>query len=63
MYPELWPGLLLNPIEHSFSKVKQFLRRAQARTDEALRSATWDAFATITRDDDAGWFAHCGYPT
>ncbi len=51
-----------NPIEHAFSKVKQALRRASARTDEALRAATWDAFATITRSDATGWFAHCGYP-
>ena len=52
-----------NPIEHAFSKVKQFLRRAAARTDEALRGATWSAFAAITPTDIAGWFAHCGYST
>ena len=52
-----------NPIEHAFSKVKQVLRRAQARTDDALRAATWAAFATITPNDAAGWFAHCGYPS
>jgi transposase len=51
-----------NPIEHAFSKVKHALRRAQARTDEALRAATWAAFATITQTDAVGWFAHCGYP-
>jgi len=50
-----------SPIEHAFSKVKQALRRAQARTDDALRAATWAAFATITHADAAGWFAHCGY--
>jgi transposase len=50
------------PIEEAFSKVKQALRRAQARTDDDLRAATWDAFATITPPDAAGWFAHCGYP-
>lgn len=50
-----------NPIEHAFSKVKQALRRAQARTDDDLRAATWAAFATITPNDAAGWFAHCGY--
>jgi transposase len=50
-----------NPIEHAFSKVKQFLRRASARTDDVLRAATWDAFATITQSDAVGWFAHCGY--
>ena len=50
-----------NPIEHAFSKVKQLLRRAAARTDDALRSATWAAFATIAPVVIAGWFAHCGY--
>lgn len=52
----------LNPIEEAFSKVKQALRRAQARTDDDLRAATWAAFATITPDDARGWFAHAGYP-
>ena len=50
-----------NPIEEAFSKVKQALRRAQARTDDALRSATWDALASITPADIAGWYSHCGY--
>jgi transposase len=50
-----------NPIEEAFSKVKAFLRRAQARTDDALRAATWAALASITPTDIAGWFAHCGY--
>jgi transposase len=51
-----------NPIEEAFSKVKQHLRRAQARTDDDLRTATWAAFATISPADAAGWFTHCGYP-
>jgi transposase len=50
-----------NPIEEAFSKVKHFLRRAQARTEDALRAATWRAFATITAGDAVGWFSHCGY--
>jgi transposase len=50
-----------NPIEHAFSKVKQALRQAQARTDDDLRAATWCAFAAITPADAAGWFSHCGY--
>jgi transposase len=50
-----------NPIEEAFSKVKQCLRRARARTDEALRAATWAAFAAVTKADIAGWFSHCGY--
>ena len=51
-----------NPIEEAFSKVKQALRRAKARTDETLRAATWAAFATIAASDLDGWFSHCGYP-
>lgn len=50
-----------NPIEETFSKVKAFLRHAKARTDDALRAATWAALASITPSDIAGWFAHCGY--
>ena len=51
-----------NPIEEAFSKVKQLLRRAEARTDDDLRAATWAAFATITTADAVGWFTHCDYP-
>jgi transposase len=50
-----------NPIEFVFSKVKQQLRRAEPRTDDDLRAATWTAFATITTDDISGWLTHCGY--
>ena len=53
----------LNPIEEAFSKARQVLRRAEARTDDDLRSATWAALASITPTDCAGWFAHCGYGT
>jgi transposase len=51
-----------NPIEEAFSKVKQALRRAGARTDDDLRAATWAAFSAITTADITGWFTHCGYP-
>jgi transposase len=50
-----------NPIEFVFSKVKQYLRRAEPRTDDDLRAATWAAFATISPADISGWLAHCGY--
>jgi transposase len=50
-----------NPIEEAFSKVKQSLRRTQARPDEDLRAATWAAFAAVTSADAAGWFRHSGY--
>lgn len=50
-----------NPIEHAFSKLKGLLRRAQARTHEALQAAISEALAAITAQDAIGWFRHCGY--
>ena len=51
----------LNPIEKMWSKVKAFLRKACARTQEALYQAIADALATITADDACGWLQSCGY--
>jgi transposase len=50
-----------NPIEQCWSKVKEFLRSAQARTTEALEQAVSQAFAAVTTTDAHGWFQHCGY--
>lgn len=50
-----------SPIEEAFSKLKAFLRRAGARTHEALQEAIIQALATITAQDARGWFDHCGY--
>ena len=50
-----------NPIENMWSKVKQLLRSAAARTFEALRDAVWAAMDAVTGDDCRGFFAHCGY--
>jgi len=50
-----------NPIELMGSKVKTFLRKAKARTEKALFQAITDALRSITQDDCAGWFHHCGY--
>ena len=52
----------LNPIEKLWSKVKQRLRDAAARTKEALDRAIADALAAVTASDCAGWFGSCGYP-
>lgn len=49
------------PIEQAFAKLKAALRRAGARTREALEAAIAAALAAITVRDAAGWFAHCGY--
>jgi transposase len=51
----------LSPIEEAFSKLKAALRRASARTREALEEAICQALPLITAQDARGWFAHCGY--
>jgi transposase len=50
-----------NPIEQCWSKVKAFLRAAEARTAETLPQAMATAFAAVTASDARGWFQHCGY--
>lgn len=51
----------LSPIEHAFSKLKQALRRAKARTLDALITAIAHALTTVSWDDTLGWFTSCGY--
>lgn len=51
----------LNPIEEAFSKAKNLLRRAKARTLGALFEATHHALSTVTARDALGFFAHSGY--
>ena len=51
----------LNPIEKMWSKVKQSLRSAEARTREKLVEAIAAALQTVTPKDARGWFAPCGY--
>lgn len=50
-----------NPIEPSWSKLKNALRAAGARTREALEEAIAQAMRLISPTDCRGWFAHCGY--
>lgn len=50
-----------SPIEPGWSKVKQHLRSAEARTPAALGDASLAAFNSITAEDAKGWFRHCGY--
>ncbi len=54
-------SLDLNPIEEAFSKVKGLLRRARARTREALIEAMGLALGAVTNRDGRGFFEHCGY--
>ena len=50
-----------NPIEQCWSKMKTALRAAKARTFDALVDALRTALRSISTDDAAHWFAHCGY--
>jgi transposase len=51
----------LNPIEHTWSKLKALLRRAEARTLRTLAAALNTSKAEISRSDLSGWFENCGY--
>ena len=51
----------LNPIEKMWSKIKQLLRSAEARTHPDLFHALTSAHQKVTPQDAAGWFASCGY--
>jgi transposase len=53
----------LNPIEEAFSKVKGLIRRAEARTREALVEAIGQALDAVTDQDARGFFEHRGYRT
>ncbi len=50
-----------NPIEHAFSKIKDFLRKSEARTREALVEAIGAAISAVTAKDACCFFEHCGY--
>jgi transposase len=50
-----------NPIEEAFSKAKSILRKAGARTREALVEATGWALDAITPEDIRGFYSDCGY--
>lgn len=51
----------LNPIEKMWSKVKQFLRSAKARTLDSLVKAIADALKMVSTQDASAWFMSCGY--
>ena len=50
-----------NPIEKMWSKVKELLRGAKARTEEALFEQIGKALEQVTPNDAVGWFTSCGY--
>jgi len=45
----------------AFSKIKGLLRKAGARSREALIKALGRALEAITSQDARGFFEHCGY--
>jgi transposase len=51
----------LNPIEQVWAKIKGLLRKAEARTTEALWQAIGQALQAVTAQDCQGCFEHCGY--
>jgi transposase len=53
----------MNPIEEAFSKVKNLLRKAKARTLEALFALTGWALEAVSKEDARGFFEDCGYKT
>jgi transposase len=50
-----------NPIEHAWSKMKEWLKAKAARNLEALEAELKPALDTITAKDARGWFRHAGY--
>jgi transposase len=50
-----------NPIEGAFSKLKNYLRAACARSRDALMEVIGEALRTIAVSDAEGYFEHCGY--
>jgi len=51
----------LNPIELCWSKIKSALRKAKARTTDALIEALAQALRSVSLTDIVHWFAHRGY--
>jgi len=51
----------LNPIEEAFAKLKALMRRAGARTHQALIEAMGRALDAVTASDARGFFEHCRY--
>jgi transposase len=51
----------LNPIEQLFAKLKELLRKAAARTKEALWDAIGRHLDDFTPEEGRNYLAHCGY--
>ncbi|WP_277656334.1 transposase [Seleniivibrio woodruffii] len=53
----------LNPIEMTWSKVKSYRRKVEARTKDELCNAIGKALEKVTYSDLYGWLKHAGYTT
>lgn len=51
----------LNPIEQVFAKLKHLLRKAAARTVEAICAAVSQILGTFTPEECANYFKNAGY--
>ena len=51
----------LNPIEQVFAKLKTLLRKAEARTIDAVRDRIGTILHHFTPDECANYFRNCGY--
>ncbi len=51
----------LNPIEMTFAKLKALLRKAAARTRDALWDKIGEALSAFTPQECANYFKHAGY--
>jgi transposase len=50
-----------NPIEEAFSKIKNLIRKVEARSRETLLEAIGAAISALSTQDACGFFEHCGY--
>jgi transposase len=50
-----------NPIEEAFSKIKGLMRKAEARSKEALLEAMSTAISALSAQDACGFFEYCDY--
>ena len=51
----------LNPIEQVFSKLKHLLRKAQARSYDAILAAIAEVLGTFTPKECVNYLKNCGY--
>jgi transposase len=51
----------LNPIEQVFAKLKHLLRKAQARTPDAICSAIAELLGSFTAEECTAYFRNSGY--